>query len=107
MSTPTMRFKPHPYQQAAVQWAIEKSKAGLFLPMGMGKTVITLTVIQMLMYDYFEVTKTLVIAPIRVARSTWPNEIKKWEHTKSLTYAQILGDKQSRIRFQITTGEAL
>lgn len=97
MSTSTMRFNPHPYQQAAVEWAIEKPKSGLFLPMGMGKTIITLTVIQMLMYDRFEVTKTLIIAPIRVARSTWPNEIKKWEHTKSLTYAQILGDKQNRI----------
>ena len=98
MSTPTMRFNPHPYQQAAVEWAIEKPKTGLFLPMGMGKTVITLTAIQMLMYDRFEVTKALIIAPIRVARSTWPNEIEKWEHTKSLTYAQVLGDKQSRVR---------
>ena len=98
MNTPTMSFKPHTYQQAAVEWAIEKAKAGLFLPMGMGKTVITLTVIQKLMYDYFEVTKTLVIAPIRVARSTWPNEISKWEHTRSLTYALILGDRQSRIK---------
>lgn len=93
-----MRFNPHPYQQAAVEWAIEKPKTGLFLPMGMGKTVITLTAIQMLMYDRFEVTKALIIAPIRVARSTWPNEIEKWEHTKSLTYVQILGDKQSRVR---------
>lgn len=98
MNTPTMSFKPHLYQQAAVEWAIVKPKTGLFLPMGMGKTVITLTVIQELMYDYFEVTKTLIIAPIRVARSTWPNEIKKWKHTQSLTYALILGDRQSRIK---------
>lgn len=98
MSTSSMNFEPHPYQKAAVEWAIEKSKNGLFLPMGMGKTVITLTVIQELMYDRFEVTKTLIIAPIRVARSTWPNEIVKWEHTKSLTYALILDDKQSRIK---------
>ncbi len=50
------------------------------------------------MHDRFEVTKTLIIAPIRVARFTWPSEIKKWDHTRSLTYALILGDKQSRIK---------
>lgn len=94
----TMNFKPHPYQQAAKQWVIEKSKCGLFLPMGLGKTVITLTAINELMYDRFEVSKVLIIAPIRVVKSTWPNEIAKWQHTQKLSYSLIVGDKKSRIK---------
>ncbi|MCI9523570.1 MAG: DEAD/DEAH box helicase [Erysipelotrichaceae bacterium] len=93
-----MNFEPHTYQEAAIDWIVEKTHCGLFLPMGMGKTVTTLSAIYELMYDAFEVSKVLVIAPIRVAQSTWPDEIIKWEHTKSLTYALILGNKQKRIQ---------
>lgn len=98
MSTGTMNFEPHAYQRAAIEWIIKKEKCGLFLPMGLGKTVTTLSAINELMYDAFEISKVLVIAPIRVAQSTWPDEISKWAHTKSLTYALILGDKQKRIQ---------
>lgn len=92
-----MNFEPHTYQEAAIDWIVEKTHCGLFLPMGMGKTIITLTAINKLMYEMYEVTKVLVIAPIRVARSTWPDEINKWSHTKKLTYSLILGDKKERI----------
>lgn len=94
----TMNFKPHPYQQAAKQWVIEKPKCGLFLPMGLGKTVIALTAICELMYDRFEIGKVLIIAPIRVVKSTWPNEIRKWRHTQKLSYSMLVGDKKSRIK---------
>lgn len=94
----TMNFKPHPYQLAAKQWVIEKPKCGLFLPMGLGKTVITLTAINELMYDKYEVSKVLIIAPIRVAKSTWPNEIAKWRHTERLSFSVIIGDVKNRIK---------
>lgn len=94
----TMNFKPHPYQQAAKQWVIDKPKCGLFLPMGLGKTIITLTAICELMYDRFEIDKVLIIAPIRVVKSTWPNEIRKWRHTQKLSYSMLVGDKKSRIK---------
>ncbi len=94
----TMNFKPHPYQQMAVKWILDNPKNGLFLSMGLGKTVITLTAIQKLMYDRFEVSRVLVIAPIRVAQSTWPSEIQKWQHTQSLTYSLVLGDRSNRIK---------
>lgn len=93
-----MNFKPHPYQLAAKQWVIEKNKCGLFLPMGLGKTVITLTAINELMYDRYEVSKVLIIAPIRVAKSTWPNEIAKWRHTERLSFSVIIGDVKNRIK---------
>lgn len=98
MNMSTMNFKPHPYQQAAKQWVIEKPKCGLFLPMGLGKTIITLTAINELMYDRFEISKVLIIAPIRVVKSTWPNEIVKWQHTNKLSYSLIIGDRKDRIK---------
>lgn len=92
-----MKYQPHEYQLKAEQWILEHDKCGLFLPMGMGKTSITLTAISDLMYDYFRVHKVLIIAPIRVADATWPAEINKWDHTKGLTYAKILGDRKQRL----------
>lgn len=92
-----MKYQPHEYQLKAEQWILEHDKCGLFLPMGMGKTSITLTAISDLMYDYFRVRKVLIIAPIRVADATWPAEINKWDHTKGLTYAKILGDRKQRL----------
>lgn len=62
-----MIFKPHNYQEYARDWIIEKSSSGLFLDLGMGKTVCTLTAVEELLYDYFDVAKVLVIAPLRVA----------------------------------------
>ncbi len=84
-----MIFKPHPYQKEAIQWGLDNKKCGLLLPMGAGKTVCTLTIIQRLMY--IEVSKVLIIGPVRVVQSTWPDEIQQWEHTKDLSYTIIDG----------------
>lgn len=92
-----MKYIPHDYQTRAIDWCINKPRCGLFLPMGAGKTIITLTAISKLK-QAGEVDKVLIIAPIRVARSTWPAEIEKWEHTKSLTYSLIDGDVKKRTR---------
>lgn len=93
-----MRYHPHEYQRKAIQWILDKPRSGLFLPMGMGKTSVTLTAINILMYDYFNVEKVLIIAPIRVAQSTWPDEISKWEDMRHLTYARVLGSRQQRLK---------
>ena len=73
-------YRPHRYQQYATDRMIDTPTLGLFLEMGLGKTVSTLTAIDKLIYDDYEVTKVLVIAPLRVADDTWPREIHKWEH---------------------------
>ena len=92
-----MKYIPHEYQTRAVEWCLNKPRCGLFLPMGAGKTVITLTVISKLKQKG-EVNKVLIIAPVRVARTTWPAELEKWEHTKSLTYSLIDGDVKKRTK---------
>ncbi|WP_141557786.1 SNF2-related protein [Megasphaera sp. UPII 135-E] len=66
--------------------------------MGLGKSVITLTAIKKLMLDSFEVSRTLVIAPLRVASTTWPEEIRKWEHLKHLTYSVVTGGEKKRLQ---------
>lgn len=91
-----MKFVPHGYQKRAIRMVIDKPKMGLFLDMGLGKTVITLTAIQDLMYDYFEITKVLVIAPLRVAEDTWSRESEKWGHLKGLRISKILGTAAQR-----------
>lgn len=92
-----MKYIAHDYQTRAIDWCMNKPRCGLFLPMGAGKTVITLTAIANLKKSG-EVNKVLIIAPIRVARTTWPAEIDKWDHTKSLTYSLIDGDAKKRTR---------
>lgn len=91
-----MEFRPHDYQQQALQWVLDKPKTGLFIPMGKGKTSVTLTAIEQLLYDCFQVDKVLIIAPIRVAQSTWPDEIAKWDHTRKLTYSVAVGSEPQR-----------
>ena len=93
-----MRFIPHSYQKRAVSFILENEAAGLFLEMGLGKTVITLTAIEELMCDRFEVSRVLVIAPLRVAEDTWSRESEKWDHLKHLRIAKILGSAADRIR---------
>ncbi|WP_163195256.1 SNF2-related protein [Clostridium thermarum] len=93
-----MIFKPHDYQEYAKQWIIEKPSSGLFLDLGMGKTVCTLTAVQELLYDYFDVSKVLVIAPLRVAEDTWSSEVQKWEHLKNFKISKILGKEEVRIQ---------
>jgi len=92
-----MQYKPHDYQKRATELVIKIPKIGLFLDMGLGKTVITMTAIQELMYDRFEVTKVLVIAPKRVAEDTWTREHAKWDHLKELRISKVLGNEQQRI----------
>ncbi len=93
-----MKFKPHKYQEYAVERILDTPAVGLFLEMGLGKTVITLTAIEQLLYDRFESSKVLVIAPLRVAEDTWSRESTKWDHTKHLRISKILGDRKQRER---------
>ena len=79
-----MKFNPHAYQQYAIEYIKTHPVTALLLDMGLGKTVTTLTAIRDLMQDTFEVQRVLVVAPLRVARDTWPEEIRKWDHLKDL-----------------------
>lgn len=91
-----MKFIPHKYQQIAIDKIEELPRCGLFLDMGLGKTVITLTAIEDLMYNRFEISKVLVIAPLRVAEDTWSRECEKWNHLKNLRIVKVLGSPQQR-----------
>lgn len=93
-----MEFKPHAYQAHCIRKIEEIPKLGLFLDMGLGKTVTTLTAIKDLKYNRFEVRKVLVIAPKKVAEGTWTKEKDKWGHTKMLRVSQVLGSQAKRIR---------
>lgn len=86
----------HDYQRKAVQHIIEHPYSALLLDMGLGKSVSTLTAIKMLIDEYLEVSKVLIIAPKRVAESTWSDEINKWDHLKGLTVSKILGTERQR-----------
>ena len=90
------RFEPHPYQQYAVDRIVEQDHVGLLLDMGLGKTVITLTAIDQLVYDYLTVRRVLVIAPKKVAGATWQTEAQKWDHLKRLRITTALGTAQQR-----------
>ncbi|WP_066895695.1 SNF2-related protein [Clostridium nigeriense] len=90
-----MQFKPWNYQQYSINHIIDHKASGLFLDMGMGKTVSTLTAIDNLIF-LGEVNKVLVIAPLRVAEDTWSTEVEKWDHLKHLKISKILGTKKQR-----------
>lgn len=92
-----MQYIPHEYQTYATNFILEHPVAAVLLEMGLGKSVITLTAIYELMLNRFEVEKVLVIAPLRVARDTWPAEIEKWEHLKGLTYSAAIGTEAERL----------
>lgn len=92
-----MEFKPHPYQQYAIEYIEEHPTAALFLECGLGKTAITLSALYSLMFDSFEVKRCLIVAPLRVARDTWPAEIEKWDHLNGLTFEVAVGDEKTRI----------
>lgn len=91
-----MNFSPHDYQSYAIDYIENHPIAAVLLDMGLGKTVISLTAIADLLFDSFEAHRVLVIAPLRVARDTWPLEIKKWKHLKHLTYAVAVGTVKER-----------
>ncbi len=89
-------MKLHDYQEYAVKFIEEHPVSALLLDMGLGKTITTLTAINNLMFDMFEVRKVLIIGPLRVARDTWPAEIEKWEHLRHLRYSVVIGTPDER-----------
>lgn len=92
-----MRYKPHNYQRLATEFIISRDEAAIFLGMGLGKSVIALSAIWQLALDYFLVSRVLVIAPLRVARDTWPAEATKWDHLEGLSLAVAVGSKTERL----------
>ncbi|TRY23665.1 DEAD/DEAH box helicase [Brevibacillus sp. LEMMJ03] len=93
-----MRFVPHAYQRYCINRLLTDEALGLFLDMGLGKTVITLTAINDLKYNRFAVSKVLVIAPKKVAEATWSKEASKWDHLKLLRVVPVIGSAAKRIR---------
>lgn len=91
-----MKYSPHNYQRHTTQFIIDHPESAIFLGMGMGKTISTLTAINDLIRNRFETQKVLVIAPIRVARDTWPAELNKWDHLAGLTVSPIIGTAKQR-----------
>ena len=92
-----MKFVPHEYQTYTVNFILTHPVAAVFLDCGLGKTAITLTAIEELIHDRFEVRNVLVVAPLRVARDTWPSEIEKWDHLKGLTFTVAVGSEKERL----------
>lgn len=91
-------FIPHAYQDVAIKKIIDNNAFALLLDMGLGKTVSTLTAVNELKYDYFDIDKVLVIAPKRVAEDTWTREVAKWDHLRHLSVSKVLGSEQQRRR---------
>ena len=92
-----MRYSPHEYQRYATEYIETHPVAAVLLDMGLGKTSITLTALNNLLFDSFEVRRILVIAPLRVARNTWGAEIEKWDHLNSLHYSVAVGTETERL----------
>ncbi len=87
----------HSYQQYCVDFIEEKPQCALFLDCGLGKTVVALTAIWHLLYDSFEVSRVLIVAPLRVARDTWTAEQGKGEHLKGLRMERVIGTEKERV----------
>ena len=91
-----MNYEPRRHQRLAEEFCMTHSHAGLLLDMGLGKTVVTLTVLHRLLYDEFALNKALVIAPKRVAEDTWSREAEKWDHLSDLRVVKVLGSAKQR-----------
>lgn len=91
-----MHYEPHSYQEAATNFICKHAEAAIFLECGLGKTAITLAAVKYLMHDAFEVSKTLVIAPLRVAKMTWTDELQKWDSFSDLSCAVAVGNPAIR-----------
>ena len=91
-----MQYNPHDYQKYVIEYIEKHPVSAVFLDMGLGKTSITLTAINNLIFDYFVVRKVLVIAPLRVAKNTWSAEINKWDHLNDLKYSIVVGTPVER-----------
>lgn len=100
-----MKYEPHSYQQFAISYIEEHPVAAVLLDMGLGKTSITLTAINDLLFDSFDIHKVLVVAPLRVARNTWSDEISKWEHLSDLHYAIAVGTESERVTALISKAD--
>lgn len=92
-----MRYSPHEYQRFVIDYIKKNTISAVFLDMGLGKTSITLTALNDLLFDSFDVHRILVVAPLRVARNTWSSEIKKWEHLQDLQYSIVVGTEKERM----------
>lgn len=92
-----MIYNPHNYQKYATEFIETHKESAILLDMGLGKTSITLTAINDLLFDSFDVHKVLVIAPLRVARYSWKAEIEKWEHLNNLKYEVVVGTEKERL----------
>lgn len=95
----------HNYQKACAEHIITHPYCGVFLDMGLGKTVSTLTAINYLMFDYLEINSVLVIAPKRVAESVWQEEAEQWEHLKHLRFSKIIGTVKQRLQALYTKAD--
>lgn len=91
-----MKYKAHEYQEYATKFIEDNEESAVFLECGLGKSVITLTAIKNLMARG-EVSRVLVVAPLRVGKTTWPEEIGKWDHLGGLTYAVAIGSVAERL----------
>lgn len=91
-----MKYRPHEYQQYAIEYIETHPVSAVLLDMGLGKTSITLTALHDLLFDRFEAHKVLIIAPLRVARNTWPAELQKWDHLQDLTVSVVVGNAEER-----------
>ena len=91
-----MKYEAREYQTFATQFILSHPAAGIFLDMGLGKSVITLTAVAELMFDRFEIGTVLIIAPLRVARDTWPEELRKWDHLSHLRWSAAIGSEKER-----------
>lgn len=93
-----MQYTPHNYQAYCIQRVVEDPAVGLFLRPGLGKTVITLTAVNILKYFRWQVAKVLVVAPKKVAEATWSKEAAKWDHLRHLRISTVLGSTNRRIK---------
>ncbi len=100
-----MKLQTHSYQRYCINRLLTDPVLGLFLDMGLGKTVITLTAINDLKYNRFAVSRVLVIAPKKVAEATWNKETAKWDHLRMLRVVSVLGSQAKRIRALNTPGD--
>lgn len=100
-----MQFNPHAYQRHCVDKIVELPELALWLDMGLGKSVITLTAIDRLKYDYLQVSKVLIIAPKKVAEATWQNEARKWDHLQHLRLSTVLGTTVQRVKALVTPAD--
>ena len=91
-----MKFEPHAYQKEALNFISQNKKCALFLDCGLGKTVITLTAINDLLYNSLSINRVLIIAPLRVAQTVWHEESQKWDHLKHLEITKVLGSETER-----------